>query len=329
MNSIAPHITAFLREWLPKQRVASEHTCDAYAYTFKLLFKYTSEKLNTIPSSLVLEQIDSPLIQEFLKHLETARGNSPATCNARLAAIKSFTRFVEYRIPSFLEQGRQILAIPTRKTDTKLVKHLTVVEIQAILNAPDPDNQWGIRDRAMIHLCFAAGLRVSELTCLPLSAVQLHPTPNIHVLGKGRRERSLCLLKQTVSDLRAWINVRDPQPSVTQLFVNMRGLPMTRAGFEYILSKHTKRAQESCATLSKQHISPHVLRHSCAMMIFQATGDLRKVSLWLGHADMQTTEIYLRADPTEKLDTIESLDLPSLRRGHYKVPDALIASLQG
>ncbi len=123
MNPIAPHITAFLREWLPRQRAASEHTCDAYAYTFKLLFEYTSDKLNTIPSNLVLEQIDSLLIQEFLKHLKTARGNGPATCNARLAAIKSFARFVEYRIPSFLEQSRQILAIPTRKTDTKLVKH--------------------------------------------------------------------------------------------------------------------------------------------------------------------------------------------------------------
>ena len=103
---------------------------------------------------------------------------------------------------------------------------------------------------------------------------------------------------------------------------------MTRSGFEYILRKHVRTATERCPSLKNKRVSPHVLRHTCAMMILQATGDLRKVSLWLGHADMQTTEVYLRADPTEKLEVIESIMPPALKRGRFRAPDKLIASLQ-
>jgi len=116
MTPIAPHITAFLRERLPLQRGASEHTCDSYAYAFQLLFQFASARLRATPSALCLEQIDAALIMDFLQHLETERHNSPRTRNARLAAIKSFMRFVEYRVPSVLEQSRRILAIPAKRT---------------------------------------------------------------------------------------------------------------------------------------------------------------------------------------------------------------------
>ena len=103
---------------------------------------------------------------------------------------------------------------------------------------------------------------------------------------------------------------------------------MTRVGFTYVLNKYVEKATKSCPSLKGKQISPHVLRHTCAMMIYQATGDLRKVALWLGHAHMQTTEIYLRADPMEKLDAIETVTPPSLKRGRFSVPDKLIASLR-
>lgn len=102
---------------------------------------------------------------------------------------------------------------------------------------------------------------------------------------------------------------------------------MTRSGFEYVLRKHVQSAVESCPSLHDKRVSPHVLRHSCAMMLLQATGDLRKVSLWLGHANVQTTEIYLRADPMEKLQAIEAVIPPSLKRGRFRAPDKLIALL--
>ena len=327
MTPIAPHITAFLRERLPLQRGASVHTCESYAYTFQLLFEFASIRFKVTPSKLNLEQIDAPLVMDFLGHIESARGNSASTRNARLAAIKSFMRFVEHRVPSVLEQSLRVLAIPSKKTDVPLINYLSISEIQAILNVPDIRTRSGIRDRAMLHLCFVAGLRVSELVGLPLSAVMLQPTPTIRVMGKGRKERCLPLWKQTAADLRSWLAVRGEVPT-PELFINARGEPMTRKGFTYLLDKYAQLAMENCLSLKGKNISPHVLRHSCAMMLYQATGDLRKVSLWLGHAQMQTTEVYLRADPTEKIDAIDKVIPPTLKRGQFTVPDKLIAALQ-
>jgi site-specific recombinase XerD len=206
------------------------------------------------------------------------------------------------------------------------VKHLTVEETQAILNAPEPTGWDGIRDRAMLHVCFAGGLRVSELVGLQLSDVTLHPHPSILVHGKGRRERSLPLWKVTASALRAWLAIRGPR-LVPELFVNARGQPMSRSGFEYILEKHAQIAVKSCPSLSTKRVSPHVLRHTCALTVLQATKDLRKVSLWLGHAHMNTTEMYTRADPSVKLEALESVVAPKLRSGRFKATDELIASL--
>jgi site-specific recombinase XerD len=328
MTAIAPHMSAFLRERLPLQRGASDHTCDSYAYAFKLLFQFASERFEVTPSELALEQLDAPLILEFLNYLETQRGNTPQTRNARLVAIKSFMRFMEYRVPSVLEQSRRILAIPSKKTDTRLVNYLTVEEMQSLLNAPDLQRRHGIRDRAMLHLCFAAGLRVSELVSLPLKALNFYPTPSVHILGKGRKERTLPLWKETAADLREWLAVRG-ETSACELFLNARGRPMTRSGFEYILQKHVKTAAQTCASLPKKRVGPHVLRHTSAMLVLQATGDIRKVALWLGHDDIQTTEVYLRADPTEKLEAIDALVPPTLKRGEFRMPDKLIALLHG
>lgn len=121
MTPIAPHISAFLRERLPNQRGASAHTCESYAYSFQLLFEFASQRFGVMPSELSLEQIDAPLVMDFLAYLETERGNSPNTRNARLAAIKSFMHFMEYRVPALLEQIRRVLAIPAKKTDQPLI----------------------------------------------------------------------------------------------------------------------------------------------------------------------------------------------------------------
>jgi len=328
MTPIASHITAFLRERLPRQRGASQHTCDAYAYAFKLLFEYASARLKVSPSQLALEQIDAPLILDFLEMLESQRGNRPSTRNARLVAIKSFMAYMEYRVPSLLEQCRQIRAIPPKKTTVPLVQHLNRSEVKALLDAPELATLAGLRDRAMLHLCFAAGLRVSELVTLPSASLSLHADPSLRVTGKGRRERTLPLWKETAADLRKWLSVRNAQAGVSELFVNARGLPMTRSGFEFILDKHAAVASARCPSMASKNISPHVLRHSCALMILQATGDLRKVALWLGHADIQTTEMYLRVDPTEKLDALAATIPLTLRPGRFKAPDALIAMLK-
>ena len=326
MTPIAPLITSFLREHLPREHGYSPHTCESYAHAFRLLFAFASARHRIPPSRLCVEQIDASLVLDFLAHIEKKRKNGAATRNARLAAIKSFMRYVEFKLPSVLDQTRKIHAIPSKRHDQPLLRHLVIDEIRAILDAPDVTTRLGRRNRAMLHLCFAAGLRVSELVELPLAALSLQRTPSIRVLGKGRKERCLMLWKETVADLRAWLAVRG-EVRAPELFVNAGGTAMTRAGFEYVLDKHVKAASKRCPTLRKRRVSPHQLRHSCALVMLQATRDIRKVALWLGHADLRTTETYLRVDPTEKLEAVEAVVPPALRRGKFKAPDALIASL--
>lgn len=328
MTPLAPLITRFLRDYMPSQRGYSPHSCEAYAVSFKLLLTFAAERTKTRPSRLVVEDLDAPMIVDFLAYIERHRGNGAATRNLRLAAIKAFMRYVEHQLPSALEQVGQIAAIPVKRHDQKLVRHLTMPEVRAILNAPDLATRSGVRDRAMMHLCFAGGLRVSELVGVLMENVSLQRTPSVMVRGKGRKERCLPLWKDTARDVRAWLALRGPV-RVPELFVNAAGEPMTRAGFEYVLTKHVNTAAATCSSLGGRSVSPHQLRHSCAVIMLQATRDIRKVALWLGHADIRTTEVYLRMDPSEKLEAVEAVVPPELRRGRFKAPDALIASLLG
>ena len=176
MSSIAPHIEAFLREHLARHRGASQHTCDSYAYSFQSLFEFASHKLKVAPAALTLEQLDATLISTYLQHLEADRGNSAQTRNVRLAAIRSFFRFLQHREPAALDQVRRVLAIPFKITDTRLVTHFDTAEVQALLDAPDPATREGTRDRAMLHLAICAGLRVSELTGLCMADVAAQST---------------------------------------------------------------------------------------------------------------------------------------------------------
>jgi integrase/recombinase XerD len=327
MNPLGPHLTVFLREYLPRQREMSAQTSDTYAYAFQLLVCFAAKRLKTTPSKLSIEQLDATLVLAFLESLEKERGNCAKTRNSRLAAVKTFFRFLEYRLPSCLDQARRVRAIPVKKTDEVIVGFLNREEIQALLDAPDPKSRYGLRDRAMLYLAYACGLRVSELVCLHMDDLAFHPQTTIHVMGKGRRERVLPLWKETAIALRDWLKVRRETKSGA-ICLNAAHEAMTRSGFEYILDKHVQTASVRQPSLTRKRVSPHIMRHSCAMHILQATGDIRKVALWLGHASLQSTEVYLRADPAEKLETMASLVPPALRRGHFRPPDKLLAMLR-
>lgn len=326
MTKLAPHITSFLRDYMPRQRGYSPQSCETYAFSYRLLFDFAATRLRVRPSMLMIEDLDAPMILAFLAHIEQERGNGASTRNVRLAAIKAFMRYIEHKVPSVLEQVGRVHAIPNKRHDQKLIRHLTMDEVRAILNAPDLASRSGIRDRAMMHLCFAGGLRVSELVGVLTENLALQHGASITVQGKGRKQRCLPLWKETARDLRAWLSVRG-SVRVPELFVNAQGEPMTRAGFEYVLDKHVGKAAKTCPTLRNRSISPHQLRHSCAVVMLQATHDIRKVALWLGHADIRTTEVYLRMDPSEKLEAVEAVVPPDLRRGRFKAPDELISSL--
>jgi site-specific recombinase XerD len=327
MTALAPSLTRFLGEHLPRDQRASPHTCDAYAYSFQLLVTFAGQQLCKLPSQLEVEDISVSMILSFLDHIEQNRGNTARSRNARLAAIKSFFRFLEYRVPACLDQSLRIRAIPMKKTDEALVASLSRAEIQALIDAPDPKTISGARDRAMLHLAFSAGLRVSELVGLRLDQLDLRSPCTVHVMGKGRRERMLPLWKESATALKAWLAVRE-QRQDGALFLNAAGSAMTRSGFEYILATHVAIAAKNLPSIAAKRITPHVLRHSCAMHMLQATHDVRKVALWLGHASLQSTEAYLRADPTLRLEALAAGIAPTLRPGKFRPPDKLIAMLK-
>jgi site-specific recombinase XerD len=326
MTALAPSLAAFLREHLPCERNASPHTVASYAHAFSLLLRYAANRLGRRPTELNIEDLDPDLILGFLSHVEQDRGNTARSRNARFAAIRSFFRYLEYKVPACLEQALRVRSLPMKKTDKALIDYLTRDEMNALLAAPDPTTVAGLRDRAMLHLTYAAGLRVSELLALQMGDFSDRSLSTVRVLGKGRRERVLPLWKETQTVLRAWIAVR-PSVQVQELFVNREGQPLSRDGFAHRLAVHVAAAERKRPTLAEKRVTPHVLRHSCAMHTLEATGDIRKVSLWLGHASVQSTEAYLRVDPAEKLAILASNAAPTVPKGRFRTPDRLLAML--
>lgn len=329
MTAIAPLVAKFFREHLTAEKGVSKNTITCYSYAFKFLCAFVSARVRRPPSELHLEDLDAPVIRDFLSHLEQDNENSVRTRNLRLTAIRSFMKFVEYEVPAALDQVRGVRAIATKRTVERLVNYLTQDEMNAVLDAPDPTTRSGVRDQAMLYLAFAGGLRVSELVGLRVEDLEFDgPYPSILVRGKGRKERRLPLWKEARRALQAWLAVRG-EARCPEVFLSHRTVTMTCAGFSYILTKHVRAVAHRCPSLAGKRVSPHVLRHTCAMNTLRATRDTRKVALWLGHASLKSTEIYLRADPTEKLEMVEGSLPPSLRRGVFQVDDRLIAWLSG
>ena len=328
MTALAPHLSAYLRQYLPRDRRASVHTVDSYALTFELLLSFAKTAIPKRACLLKVEHLTPQLILDFLDSLETQRGNSVRTRNARLAAIKAFFRYLECRVPACLDLCQQVHALPTKRFDRAVVDYLDEEDMQAILDAPDPSTESGVRDRAMLHLAYATGVRVSELVRLKCQDLG-EDCEIIHILGKGRLERTLPLWKETEIALKEWLAVR-PNANFDNLFLNARGKPMTRHGFAHRLGLHAATAQQQRRSIARKKVSPHVLRHSCAMNTLLSTRDPRDVSIWLGHASMKSTEMYLHANAAQRLDILQAKTPPQLRRGSFRktVTDRVMAMLQ-
>ena len=263
MTELASHLGVFLRQHLPRDRNASHHTVLSYADSFQLLVCFTAERLGVRPCRIEIEQLTAPLILDFLDNLERERNNTVGTRNVRLAAFKSFFRYLAYRAPACLDLAHQVHAIPMKRRDEALVESLNRDELRALLDAPDPTTAAGVRDRAMLHLTYAAGLRVLELIGLMCADLALPHLDTVRVTGKGRRERVLPLWQETRSALRDWLAVR-PVTGHDHLFLNARGKGMTRHGFAHRLALHAATARQTMPSMASKRIFPHLLRHSCA-----------------------------------------------------------------
>ena len=328
MSDLAPLLQRFFTDKLDRHLDASPHTKAAYADTFRLLLTYAERATGIAPSALTLADLDADLIGGFLQHLETERGNSVATRNARRAALRSFFTYASYRAPDAIATISQVLAIPAKRTKTTLVSFLTTPEAEALIAAPDTRTWLGRRDRLLLHLGIQTGLRVSELINLRVGDLQLGPHSQLECVGKGRKQRVIPLQKNTVRLLTAWL-AELPPAREGPLFPTNSGTPLTRAAIGKLITRHAATASERCPSLTGKNVTPHTLRHTCAMSLLHAGIDTASIALWLGHASIQTTQIYLHADLELKQRTLERVPaLDERPPARYKASDALIAFLK-
>ena len=320
MTSLAPTLQAYFTTRLTSQYGASPHTLAAYRDTWRLLLGYAAQTTRTAPVDLDLSKLDADLINGFLTDLETQRANSIATRNARLAAVHSFFTYASHLHPEHLATIGRVLAIPPKRRPRNEISYLTDTEVTALLAAPNQATKAGRRDHAMFQLAVTAGLRVSELTGLEVDDVHLGAGAHVLCRGKGRKNRTTPLDRQTVRVLKAFAT---EQPSGGEGFVfpTRTGTRMSRDAVAARLALHTATAAESRPSLTAKTVTPHVPRHTAAMRLLTAGIDTTVIALWLGHESIETTQVYLHADMTMKENAITRTTPTGTRPGRYKPPD--------
>ncbi len=328
MSLLAPTLQAFFSARLITQRNSSPQTIAAYRDTFRLLLAFAHEQTGKQPFQLDIDDLDAPLIGAFLNHLEEDRGNSPRTRNARLGAIHSFYRFAALEHPEHAHTIARVIAIPTKRHEQNTVSYLNLAEIKALLAAPDQAAWLGRRDHALLVLMIQTGVRVSELVGLRVRDVHLSSGAHIRVTGKGRKKRATTLTRETVQVLRQWLNERRGEPE-DPLFPTRQGQPLSRYTVGLLVSKHAGTAAAGCPSLEAKRVTPHVLRHTNAMLLRAKEVDIATIALWLGHESTQTTHIYEHADPALKDRAIARTAPLGAKPGRYRPSDALLAFLEG
>lgn len=327
MTLVAGLLEAFFTERLQRQRDASPNTIAAYRDAFRLLLAFSQQRLHKPPSALLLTELDATLVAAFLQHLETHRRNGVRTRNARLAAIHSFFRFVALQEPAHSATAQRVLAIPTKKTERKLVTSLTRPEQDALLAAPDRTTYLGRRDRAVLLLLLQTGLRVSELCDLRCDDVVLSaPGAHVRCRGKGRKERCTPLTRETASILRPWLAERRGT-AVQPAFPSRLGSRLSRDAVERLVTKYATTASVVCPSLRAKRITPHVLRHTTAVSLLRAGNDRAVIALWLGHESIETTQMYLDADLSMKERALARTAPLRAGPGRYRPDDSLLAFL--
>jgi integrase/recombinase XerD len=328
VSTLAPLLQAFFTERLIGQRDASPHTVASYRDAICLLLRFAQRCTGKAPHQLDIDDLDAPLIGAFLNHLEAERATSVRTRNARLTAIRSLFDFTAYRHPEHAAVIQRVLAIPPKRTDRAVITYLTEPEMHALLAAPDRSTRLGRRDHALLLLALETGLRVSELTGLTCGAVHLGTGAHVRCHGKGRKERITPLRRQTRQLLQAWLTERAGAPS-DPLFPGPSGRPLSRDAIRRLVDRHVAAASQSCPSLNRKTISPHTLRHSCAMTLRRHGVDAATIALWLGHEDIRTTYgVYMHADLNLKEKALARTAPPDTPGGRYRPPDSLLEFLE-
>lgn len=320
-------VQRFFTDRLAAQLEASPNTIAGYRDTFRLLLRYASQRRSKPPTKLKIEDIDAGLIGEFLAHVEKVRRNCARSRNTRLAAIRSFYRYVAMNAPEHALHCQRILSMPNKRYTRRSIDFIDRTEMEALLAAPDLSTWIGRRDRAILLLVLQTGLRVSELVNLNCADVVFGVGAHIVCKGKGRKQRSTPLRRDTARTLEVWLKERSGKAD-DLVFPTIRGDRLSRDAVEHIVRKYVLAASKACASLAAKRVSPHVLRHSTAMDLLQNGVDRTVIALWLGHESVETTQIYVHADMRLKEKALARVASTTARPGRYRPDDALLSFLE-
>jgi len=328
MTLIAPTMEAFFTERLGRQRRASPHTVTSYRDGLRQLVMFAQQRTGIAPSRLDVADLDAVLVGAFLDYVEHDRGCCVSTRNVRLAAIHSLFKFAALRHPEHAAVILRVLDIPQKRYDKNEVCFLDHDEVDALLSAPDRSKRIGRRDHALMTIAVQTGLRVSEITALRRCDLELRHGAHVTCLGKGRKNRTTPLTRPSVITMRDWLTEVADRPDAA-VFPGPRGDKLSRDAVRRLVARHAVTAGRQRPTLENKRITPHVLRHSCAMSLLQAGVDLATIALWLGHEGIETTQIYLHADLNLKEQAIARTAPPSAtgKATRYRATDSLVAFL--
>jgi site-specific recombinase XerD len=327
MSLVAPTLESFFTDRLARQRRASPRTIGSYRDALRLLLVFVRDRTGRAPAKLDWADLDAEIISAFLDHLEAERHNSARTRNLRLTAIRSLFAYAALRHPEHAGVIQRVLAIPPKRFDKPIVSFLDAAEIDALIGAPDLARWEGRRDRALLLLGVQTGLRVSELIGLDCVDISLGTGANVRCEGKGRKLRAVPLTAPTEAVLTVWVTERAGHAH-EPLFPTRTGRRLSRDAVERLVRKHAATAATRCPSIRVDEIHPHILRHSCAMTLLQAGVDTAVIALWLGHADIRSTHVYLHADMTIKQRALDRTTPTSAAPGRYRPGDKLLAFLE-
>ena len=324
---LATLLEGFFTKRLINQRRASPHTIASYRDTFRLLLKFAAANLRRSPAHLALADITVPLLAEFLDELEKKRGCSVRSRNQRLAAIRSFFHYAVIEAPQHAGLAQRVLAIPSKRMVRRAIDYLERVELEALLNVVERGSWIGRRNYALLLVMVQTGLRLSEITGVRVADVELRAGSHIRCTGKGRKERSTPLAKSTVAVVRGWMAEIGATPDQF-LFPSRWGGRLSADAVQRLLREYVRAAQDTCASLARKRITPHVLRHTAAMEFLQAGIDRSLIAIWLGHESIETTQIYLDASLAMKEQLLARTRPFASKPTRFKPDDKLMAFLQ-
>ncbi|NQT17009.1 MAG: tyrosine-type recombinase/integrase [Planctomycetes bacterium] len=305
-------VTRFFISHLANERNLAENTIASYSDCMRLLIDYACTCLEVTADQLRMEAFTRDLILDFLDSLEADRSNSADTRNQRLTAIKTFFQFLARTVPELMHLNECIQAIRPKNTDHKPPPSLTHVEVDAIIADTEPDTLLGARDRALLQTAYNTGARVQEIADLEVTDLRFDVPATVTLTGKGRKCRTIPLWPETVELIQHYLQLREQAGIQSEhLFLNNRGKPITRFGIGRRVTLHTQRASRSCPSLCGRSVTPHVFRHTTALHLLEATGDITVVRDWLGHADLRTTSQYIEVSVERKRQALEKLPAPT------------------